>query len=595
MRNIPFLLIRIIILAFVLPFSANAEDMRLFAHKADIGSSHAAVIRLLPAEGCYTYAPSDDERIYPTTIRFTPDQQQASASGQSVSGSSSPRVLFPAGVPKYDAGFDGTVSVYDADTPVFLDFGGSPVPDGTVAADMLVCSPVRCSPYSAVISLNDVPELPLPEPYAALFSELSSKSPQQGGTQAEKNANDGKIPGGYSFSPTYAAADIHVSSLFSSILLGILAGFILNFMPCVLPVISLKLLSLFPSGQGNAGLHAFRRHLVFFSLGILVWFAMLGVILIVTQSMLGSLFQNRWIIVALCVILTVLAISLFDVVQLPVFGGRSSGGMGSFASGFFCTLLATPCSGPLLGGVLAFALTSPPHAGLAVFLSVGIGMAFPYLLLFVSPSLIAKLPAPGPWLDTLRHAMAFLLLATVLYLLSILQESVVIPVLMILLLTAVLCAAWGHWVAFRRTRRFRLAMAVLFLAITAAFSGIVLKKDDSASFTSFDAVEFRNNLGTRAMLVEFTADWCPTCKVLEKTVLTKDFIGQLIKKHSLLFIKADMTASDPDLENLLKSLGTYSIPALALFPAGENNSHPVILRDLYTQTQVKDMLKSALD
>ncbi|MBO4317347.1 MAG: thioredoxin family protein, partial [Mailhella sp.] len=185
--------------------------------------------------------------------------------------------------------------------------------------------------------------------------------------------------------------------------------------------------------------------------------------------------------------------------------------------------------------------------------------------------------------------------ATVIYLLSILQGSSIVPVLIVLLLTAVLCAAWGHWIAFRRTRRFRMAIAVLFFAITAAFSVFVLKQDDSVSFTSFDASEFRNDLGSRTMLVEFTADWCPTCKVLEKTVLTKDFIDQLVKKYSLLFIKADMTTADPDLESLLKSLGIYSIPALALFPEGKENSRPVILRDLYTQTQVTEMLKSALD
>ena len=294
--------------------------------------------------------------------------------------------------------------------------------------------------------------------------------------------------------------------------------------------------------------------------------------------------------------------------------------MGAFCKGVLTTILATPCSGPFLASALAWAVGQPPLSTYAVFLSVGIGMASPYLLIGAFPGLIRFLPKPGPWMDTFKHVMGFVLLSTVAYLLTLIPWVFVVPT--VAFLFGLWAACW--WIgrtplttSFRRKARAWLS-AVAFAGVVGCvtfgwLAGVMAGRfertlqaalGDSANrlarqaggefaWRPFSRESFEESIAAQnTVMVDFTADWCMTCKTLEKLVLDTSPIHRAVRRDGVVALRADWTHASPEVTEMLERLGSKQVPVIAIFPAGSANE-PIILRGAYTQEMLLNALEQA--
>jgi thiol:disulfide interchange protein len=397
------------------------------------------------------------------------------------------------------------------------------------------------------------------------------------------------------FNPRFIADEI--SGLFQAILFGLIAGLILNFMPCVLPVLSLKILSAVSQAQNRTSTVISGAAYTF---GVIASFMVLASLAAFAGYSWGALFQRTEFVLAMTLLLFIFALSLFGVftLNIPGFAGRIASkktgttAADSFLKGSVAALLATPCSGPLLGATLAWTLSRPAPTIFAVFISIGIGMALPYLLLTIRPSLAKYIPKPGRWMIVFERIMGFLLAASVVYFLSILKSTLVIPALVMLLIVGVAVWQFGIWGTAEGSRSKRIfSRAVLILLIAAALfvplhTATMQSADIETKPFSMQLLEVNASKGT-ITVVDFTADWCPNCRLVERTVLNTDDTKRLLAKYNAVIVKADITQQGTEAEQLLNQLGSKSIPFLAVFPAGSAFSEPVCLRDLYTKKDLK--------
>jgi len=383
-----------------------------------------------------------------------------------------------------------------------------------------------------------------------------------------------------------------------AVLLGLLAGFILNFMPCVLPVISIKLSALMAGSSSADAVKRramFREHNLYFASGILLYFLVLSAILGATGLAWGQIFQQPVIVMALTALIFALSLSLFGVFSLPIVDLKfdqmtTHPKLQALFTGLLATLLATPCSGPFLGGVLGWTLMQPPWVISSVLLAVGFGMALPYLVMVLFPGLARLFPKPGAWTGHLEKAVGLLLMGTCIYLISILPDARLIPVLILLWFTALGAWAWGLAApGFDSAKTVLLKLLAALLLVAGFWLGLrpaeVVTQMDAYSESSL-----RSMLGKETVVVDFTADWCPSCKVLEQTTLTPARLGDMKKRFGLKLVRADLTEQNPEAEALLHALGSKSIPVLAIFPKNAPE-HPLVLRDLFTPTQLEEALE----
>jgi thiol:disulfide interchange protein DsbD len=401
-----------------------------------------------------------------------------------------------------------------------------------------------------------------------------------------------------SLQPQYFSPALEVERLGSALFLGLIAGILLNLMPCVLPVVSLKfsaLMAVTAMTDKQAQAKAFRLYCLVFAAGVMAWFLVLAVLVGCAGLAWGEMFQNPFVITALALLLFLLGLSLFGVFSLPVFDLKVSSPSHphwqAFAGGMLATLLATPCSGPMLGGVLGWALRQPLPVLTLCIVSVGIGMSLPYGVLAFFPRLVHLLPRPGNWTRRLEQLLGFFLMGSVAYLVSLLPAEWVPAFLMNMF--AIAFAAWlwgqiGHLGASTLRRCIARVLAALIVALALWWGKISLQTD--VAWEPFDPVVFSEILGKDPLLVEFTADWCPSCKALEHTTLNETRMARLRERYKMRTIRVDMTRDAEIGKELLKSLGSGSIPVLALFPKGEASKKPLVLRDIITPSQLKEAL-----
>lgn len=395
--------------------------------------------------------------------------------------------------------------------------------------------------------------------------------------------------------PGFFNPDVEVQYLGEALFFGLLAGLLLNLMPCVLPVVSLKfsaLMAVSSMTDKTQQAKAFRVHCCIFALGIMAWFLILALMLGVAGWAWGELFQQPLVIVLLGFILFMLGLSLFGVFPLPIFDLKvtsdSHPHWQAFASGLLATLLATPCSGPLLGGVLAWAIRQPLPVLVLTVASVGGGMSLPYCVMAFCPRLVHLLPRPGAWTLRLEQLLGFFLMGSVVYLATLLPMEWIPAFLFNLFAIAFAAWLWGQIGHLRASRLRRgiarcLAVAVVLLAV---FWGKHSIKIDN-TWEIFEPQAFIEMLGKEPILMEFTADWCPSCKALEYTTLNKKRMADLRRRYNIRTIRVDLTRNADAGNELLKALNSTSIPVLALFPEGENSRQPVVLRDLVTPAQLE--------
>ncbi|MBN2858484.1 MAG: hypothetical protein JXN63_08800 [Candidatus Delongbacteria bacterium] len=398
-----------------------------------------------------------------------------------------------------------------------------------------------------------------------------------------------------SFSPEYLSSG-EVTSLLPALLFGLLAGLILNFMPCVLPVISLKLLSLVRHAQS-------RRSTAFagaaYSSGILVSYAFLASLSAFAGKNWGSLFQSPLFISASVVLIVSLALAYFGVYPLPQlsFSFKQNPDnlyMTSFLQGLFATLLATPCSGPFLGAVLAWALSKSTAVIFSVFLSIGAGMALPFFILSLFPKMGSRIPKGGSWQGTLEKSAGFLLLISALYFIHLLSGNSVLFTLSAVLASSVVLSVYGHF-AMRLSETAMKTVPVATIALIIVlffFLHQIYSAHNSHEITQYTHSELALNRD-KIHAVIFTAEWCPNCRTVEATVFNSSTL-QMLRDRKISILKADLTESGSEGEQLLTKLGSRSIPFLAIFPKGEGGYlSPLCLRDLYTKKDLIEALNLA--
>jgi thiol:disulfide interchange protein DsbD len=521
---------------------------------------------------------------------------------------------------------------------------------------------------------GDLSPLPVPSLPSATLPAASSQVPQATSTASTQpsvanagvRATDavGTSAAGTSVSGTASSAPGNASlnldalqiaendqvrqlSIWSVILTGFVGGLILNIMPCVLPVIGLKILS-FVEQSGHDRRHALMLN-IWYSLGLLSVFWVLATLAVTLGFGWGNLFGFSGFKIGLTAVVFVMGLSFLDVWEVPIPGfiGRGKavelagkeGFSGAFSKGALTTILATPCSAPFLAPAITWAVSQPPLQTYAVFTAVGLGMASPYLLIGAFPKLIAFLPKPGAWMDTFKQLMGFVLLGTVVFLLSTIRFSLVVPTVGFLF--GLWMACW--WIGrvpmtadpAVRSRAWFVAVAIGGAAWLLAFAWLVDEMQARFDFTIDQSIAERmpsssksqgnaapqipsgqTNGGTvkkaeglpwqpftrRALedtvasgatvLVDFTADWCLTCKVLEATVLNTHDVREYVQANHIVTMKADWTDRGKDVANVLKLLGSEQVPVLAIFPAS-NPNQPIVLRGGYTQRTLLDALKKA--
>jgi thiol:disulfide interchange protein len=263
-------------------------------------------------------------------------------------------------------------------------------------------------------------------------------------------------------------------------------------------------------------------------------------------------------------------------------------------TGILATLLATPCSGPFLGGVLAWSLFQPPLVIAVVFLSIGLGMASPFMLAALFPQAARLIPSPGDWMVRLEQVFGLVLMITTVYLLSLLPADRVLRTLLLLWFLAAGAMLWGKWTTLSQStlKRRSIRGVALVLLVLGLLIGLRAPEVD-VQWREFEQAEFVRMLGQERMVVQFTADWCPNCKFLERTVLREKNLSRWKERYGFVAVRVDLTRENLPGTRLLRELGSQSIPLVALFPAEGEGSEPLVLRDLFTTSQFEEALSRA--
>jgi thiol:disulfide interchange protein len=411
-----------------------------------------------------------------------------------------------------------------------------------------------------------------------------------------------------------AAAGNGVSADWAGVLqavaFALIGGLILNVMPCVLPVISLKIFG-FVSEAGERPDKAFKLALVF-SAGIVSCFAVLAAIVTFFRAIgaevgWGFQFQDYRFVLAIACLVFAFALNLFGVFELTV-SARATGGLarlaaghgygGAFFQGAFATILATPCTAPFLGTASAFAFTQPAWATFLIFFSIGIGMALPYLLLAIQPKWLRYLPKPGEWMVHLKQVLGFLLLATLLWLSWIIGRLRGVDAMVELggLLLIIGILAWikgSFWTPVSSGRsRVLAALAMVAVLVLAIGSYLFVTAPSEIPWQAFSQQSLDSALQSgRPIFVDFTADWCITCKANERFALDSTAVRQAFAQHQVLVLRADWTHGDPEITQILKDHGRAGVPMYLFYPGGKERA-PVVLPELISSQSVLDAMKT---
>jgi suppressor for copper-sensitivity B len=386
--------------------------------------------------------------------------------------------------------------------------------------------------------------------------------------------------------------------------LALLGGFILNFMPCVLPVLSIKLLGVIEQGGRSRG--AVRLGFLASAAGVIVSFLGLAAILVALQAAgvaigWGLQFQQPLFLIGMVALLTLFACNLWSFFEVPLpaaLGALGSAGegrllLGNFAAGAFATLLATPCSAPFLGTAIGFALASGPLEIFAIFLALGIGLAAPYLLVALLPRLALWLPRPGRWMLTLRRVLGVVLAATALWLVSVLVTQTGLKAALAAG-ALVAGAAVALWLLRRPAARRAVPAALLAAAfvVPLLLSAPPTAARADAFWRPFDQAQIERLVGQgHVVFVDVTADWCLTCKLNEQFVLGTPAVGARLSAPGVAAMRADWTRPSATISAYLRSFGRYGIPFNAVY--GPAAPHGLALSEILTPDQVLAALGEA--
>jgi len=390
-----------------------------------------------------------------------------------------------------------------------------------------------------------------------------------------------------------------LAALLRALFFGFVGGLLLNLMPCVLPVLALKLFALAEISQQSR--RSVFGHALAYTAGIQLTLGALALCVLLLRASgqavgWGFQLQEPLFVAAIAALLVTFATNLFGAFELHFVphrlagvGAEASGVARSFFDGLLAVVLATPCSAPFLGTAVGFAFASPAPVVIAIFAAIGLGLAAPFAAVSLWPGLARWLPRGGAWMDELRRGLAFALLLTVVWLLWVMgrQSGPDAAIALLVLLLCVAVAGWLYGLAQRA--RGQLGAGVLLASVAAILmvghGRIELARHDGTrdpAVQPFERARLEAALSEgRPVFVYYTADWCITCKVNERRVLDTPRAREELARHGYTVLRADWTRRDATISAELSKLGRAGVPVYALYAPG-GSGEPRLLPDLLT-------------
>jgi len=413
------------------------------------------------------------------------------------------------------------------------------------------------------------------------------------------------------------------TTLWSAMATAFLAGLLMNIMPCVLPVLAIKILSFVQqAGEKRSRILALNLAYTGGVLAVFMLFAFLSVIL--GQSM-GAVFQSTPFMIGMAAVVFVMGLSLFGVFELPVpgiipsAGHHQEGYLGAINTGVIATILGTPCIAPFVATVFTWGLSQPPVIVFGMFGLMGLGMAFPFIVTGLVPSLVNRLPRPGNWMVKFKQFTGFVMMGTVIWLLFNVAMEWRVPVLVMLLGLALfvwLCANLTT-PADRMFRRLVGCVGAGLISFPVIWAGFWLMQEFTPSslagqntvaaaepgddvhhkmpwepFSEDMLIQLRQ--AGKPVLIDFTANWCVICKINEKIALDRQETIEFVKAHNIVPMMADFTKENPEILKYLRMFGQDSVPLTVIIPPGKE-SKVIAIRGQYTKGILMDKLKEAVD
>ncbi|MDE2155107.1 MAG: protein-disulfide reductase DsbD [Xanthomonadaceae bacterium] len=398
-------------------------------------------------------------------------------------------------------------------------------------------------------------------------------------------------------------------SLIAALLLALGGGLVLNLMPCVLPVLSIKAVSVLESGESHARA---RRHALFYTAGVLSSFAILGMGILALRAAghalgWGTQLQQPLLVGMLALVMLAVGLSMSGVVQFGASLGNTgamlasrSGPAGDFFTGVLAVVVASPCTAPFMGSALAYAFAAPMLSALLVFLALGVGLALPFLLIGFVPALARLLPRPGRWMETLKQVLAFPMYLTAAWLVWVLANQRGADAVGLVLVAMVLLAMTLWWFERSRARGSLSRALVALLALVTLVpmyllaqvpppSAVAAPRDGVVAYSPRKLAALRA-AGT-PVFVDITADWCVTCKANEHTVLDTQAFRDLLQRTGAVYMKGDWTDVNPTIGAFLQQYHSPGVPLYVVFPG--NGGPGKQLSTVLTYSRVQQALTEA--
>lgn len=556
----------------------------------------------------YIYAPSGSQAGLPTEIKLTLP-----------AGFSAGNFEFPAPLKKSENGteilyYTGKVTAVAKVTPP-ADLSAKSV-QISAQANWLYCG-TMCIPQDAQAQIT-LKVAPLKEGAKDAKINTSANALQKlEAANIPTNNKASDLPKVAPLNSATADSEISTSAVLFAMLGAFFGGMILNLMPCVFPVIGLKILS-FAKDADKSRTQA-AKNALYYSLGVVLSFVFMGLVLIWLKALGGELgwgfqLQEPIFVAFLAILFCAMALSfagVFEIgAQLAKFGavsGNSSGAKSSLLSGVLAVLVASPCTAPFMGSALGIALASSISivSTLFIFISLGVGMAFPYVLISLLPQVSRLLPKPGMWMETFKQILSFPLFATAIWLVWIFAKQLGVDAAAQLLFAA-LFVAFGLWIfgkyspPYNKLKLRIFAYCALILCISLAASFVIdasknpevnSEQKSSANVWSAQRVHELQKEG-KIVFVDFTASWCLTCVANKKAVLDLPSTREFFAKNNVAFLTGDWTNKDPLITKELAKFGRSGVPLYIVYSANPEKS-PIVLPAILTQSAVYEAIDKA--